>query len=162
VYYPFFIIIQSLENKIFDFRKRNSCWHVLFNFLDSFYLGSTLVMMKVTYDRNINIFSFVPWSLQYQKKRKDYIILIIESFPFLVILQHTIQYLHVEKNFKKNCVLITQRNSWNHINTRQGKHDKACFYFKEGSICKLLCWGGVPPTFKKYWWWSNQMAPSEK
>jgi hypothetical protein len=34
------------------------------------------------------------------------------------------------------------------------RHDKACFYFDEGSW--LLCWG--VPHFQKYWWWANQMG----
>jgi len=143
VYHPFFIIIQSLENKIFDFRKRNSHWHLLFVFLDSFYLGSTLVMIKVTYDRNINIFSFVPWSLQYQKNKNDYIIFLIKSFPFIVILQHTIQYLHVENIFKR-MVYWLHKETHETISTTldKGSMTKHASISRREAYVKLLCWVG--------------------
>jgi hypothetical protein len=34
-------------------------------------------------------------------------------------------------------------------------------YFGERSIFRFLCWVGGVPHVPKYWWWPNQMGPSE-
>jgi hypothetical protein len=43
----------------------------------------------------------------------------------------------------------------------KGEHDKAYFYFGEGSIFLLLCWGSAPFS-KNIGGGANQMAPFEK
>jgi len=44
------------------------------------------------------------------------------------------------------------------VEGRGGEHDKACFYFGERSIFRLLYWG-IVPMFQKYWSWAKQMTP---
>jgi hypothetical protein len=54
--------------------------------------------------------------------------------------------------------ILFGHGSWA-VEGRGGKeHDKACFYFGEGSIFRLLYWG-IVTMFQKYWSWAKQMTP---
>jgi len=68
---------------------------------------------------------------------------LIKSFPFIVILQHTIQYLHVENIFKR-MVYWLHKETHETISTTldKGSMTKHASISRREAYVKLLCWVG--------------------